>query len=105
VIYELREYTVVPGRMPGLIRRFNVYALKLLAKHDMEVVFISLTDLGDNSNEVVYMLKFDSYGEMAQKWDALGADPEWHAARAECEADGPLVAKLRRRVLSPAAFV
>lgn len=105
MIYEIREYTTVPGRMQALITRFNDHTLRLLARHEMECVFIGNTEFGDNSNnELVYVLKFDSYGDMMGKWAAFMADPEWIKVKAESEADGPILAKMRRRAVSPAAF-
>jgi hypothetical protein len=105
MIYEIREYTTVPGRMPALVKRFNEHALKLLAKHGMDVVLVSLTELGDNgNNELVYVLRFDSYAEMGEKWASYIADPEWIEVKAASEVDGPIVAKLKRRVLNPTYF-
>jgi hypothetical protein len=105
VIYELREYVTVPGRMPALVKRFNEHTLRIFANHGFELTFISLTGLGDNSNnELVYVLRFDDYGDMERKWAAFQADPEWQKARAASEEDGPIVAQLRRRVLNPAPF-
>ncbi|MCU1666734.1 MAG: hypothetical protein QOI36_3252 [Pseudonocardiales bacterium] len=105
MIYEIREYTTVPGRMPALVKRFNEHTFGFFRKHGMEVAFISLTELGSNSsNELVYVMKFDSYEDMASKWAAFQADPDWRAARSASEADGPIVASISRRVLSPAAF-
>ena len=73
------------------------------AKHDMECVFLSLTTVGDNTNnELVYVMKFDSLADMDAKWSAFLSDPDWIEARAASEADGPIVAKLHRRVLNPA---
>jgi hypothetical protein len=106
MIYELREYSAVPGRMPALIRRFNEHALKGLAKHGMDVVFISLTDFGTNTmNEIVYVLRFDSYDELERKWKSFLADPEWVEAKKASEVDGPLVASLGRRILTTSPFV
>ena len=105
MIYEIREYTTVPGRMPALVKRFQDHTLRLFAQHGMEVVFISLTELGaDSNNELVYVMKFASYEEMVAKWAGFLADPEWREARAASEADGPIVAQISRRVLNPAAF-
>jgi hypothetical protein len=79
--------------------------LRIFANHGFELTFISLTGLGDNSNnELVYVLRFDDYGDMERKWAAFQADPEWQKARAASEEDGPIVAQLRRRVLNPAPF-
>jgi hypothetical protein len=105
VIYEIREYTTVPGRMPALVKRFSDHTLGIFAKHGMEVAFLSLTELGANSNnELVYVMKFDSYEDMATKWAAFMADPEWREIRRASEADGPIVATISRRVLNPAPF-
>jgi hypothetical protein len=105
MIYEIREYTTVPGRMPALVKRFKDHTLGFFRKHGMELVFITLTELGSNSNnELVYVLRFDSYDDMVIKWAAMQADPEWREARSASEADGPIVAVVNRRVLSPAAF-
>ena len=105
MIYELREYKTVPGKMPAMVKRFNDDSFRLFKKHGMEVVFMSLTTFGqDTINELVYVLKFDSEQDMASKWAAFYADTEWHAVRDASEADGPLVVTVSRRVLSPDAF-
>ncbi|HEV7470662.1 MAG: family containing protein [Pseudonocardia sp.] len=105
MIYEIREYTTAPGRMPALVKRFKEHTLGFFEAHGMECVFISLTELGDNSNnELVYVMRFDSYDDMATKWAAFTADEEWRAVRAASEEDGPIVAKLSRRVLNPTQF-
>ena len=105
MIYEIREYTTLPGRMPALVKRFNDDTLPIFARMGMEVTFMSLTELGDDStNELVYVMRFDSYDDMATKWAAFQADPDWRAARAASEADGPIVARISRRVLNPGPF-
>ena len=105
MIYELREYTAVPGKLPALIQRFNEHTLELFEKHGMDLVFISHTQLGDNSlNEVVYMLRFDSYDDLERRWAGFLADPEWRRVKAESEVDGPLNVSVRRRILDPSVF-
>ena len=105
MIYEIREYTTVPGRMPALVKRFKNHTLRIFERMGMEVTFISLTELGENSNnELVYVMRFDSYDDMATKWAAFTADPEWREKRASSEVDGPIVASIRRRVLNPGVF-
>lgn len=105
MIYEIREYTTVPGRMPVLVQRFREHTLALFDKHAMECTLMTLTELGENSNnELVYVMRFDSYADMAQKWAAFQADPVWREARAASEVDGPIVERICRRVLNAAAF-
>jgi hypothetical protein len=105
VLYELREYTVVPGRLPALITRFNDHTLTLFEKHGFVLEFIAHTEFGENSiNEVVYALRWDSYQEMQDGWAAFMSDPEWQRVKADSERDGPLNAAVRRRVLNTAPF-
>lgn len=105
VIYEIREYVTVPGRMPALVRRFNEHTFGYFDKHGMEVVFISLTEVGENSNnELVYALRFDDYAELERKWAAFQGDPGWQQVRADSEVDGPIVAQIRRRIVNPSRF-
>jgi hypothetical protein len=62
VLYELREYESVPGRMPALVARFRDHTLGLFDKHGFDLVFMTVTEFGDNSNnELVYALRFASY--------------------------------------------
>jgi hypothetical protein len=106
MIYEIREYTTVPGRMQALIRRINEHVMKLLAKHGIECVFAGVTEVGENSNnEFVYVMRFDSYAEMDEKWTAYINDPEWVEAKAASEVDGPIIAQIRRRVINPTPFL
>jgi hypothetical protein len=105
VLYELREYVAVPGRLPVLIERFNTTTIPLFAKHGMELVQIGRTSIGERSfGELVYTLAFADLADMDAKWAAFVQDPEWVAAEAASETDGPLIQTLRRRVLDPSPF-
>jgi len=106
MIYEIREYTTVPGRMNALITRNKEVVLPLFGKHGMDCVFMSVTEIGDNgNNELVYVLRWDSYAEMAEKWAAYMGDPDWIEAKAASEVDGPILERIRRRIVNPMPFV
>jgi hypothetical protein len=105
VLYELRDYELVPGRMPDLVARFRDHTLALFAKHGLDVVFIGVTEFGDNSNnQLTYVLRFDSYQEMQERWTTFQRDPDWLQVRSESEVNGPLVARITRRLVNGAAF-
>ena len=105
MLYELREYTAVPGKMPALIRRFKEHTLAMFEKQGMEVVFIGPTEFGDNSsNELVYIMRFESYREMQEQWATFVSNPEWQAVKEKSEVDGPLVAQVHRRLVNTALF-
>ena len=99
MIYELRTYEVVPGRMPALHKRFAETTLGLFARHGIKVVGFWTSDIGGASNELVYMLAFESLADREQRWSAFAADPEWQQKRAESERDGPIVARVMKAIL------
>lgn len=106
MLYEVREYVAVPGRLPAVIELFHGHVIPLFAKHGMELVQVGRTMIGENSfNELVYTMRFADLAELEEKWAAFLGDPEWVAAVSEREAQGPLYQSIRRRVLdaSPVA--
>ena len=44
MIYELRRYRVMPGRMPDLLERFDTVTVKLFEKHGITQVVVDRTD-------------------------------------------------------------
>ena len=104
MIYELRVYEVVPGRMPALHKRFAETTLALFARHGIKVVGFWTNELGGASNELVYMLAYESLADREQRWTAFANDPEWQQKRAESERDGPIVARLTATILRPTPY-
>jgi hypothetical protein len=47
---------------------------------------------------------WESLADREKKWNAFQADPEWHKARAQTEANGPIVANVKNFILTPTAF-
>jgi len=104
MIYELRVYKAVPGRLPALMNRFANITLKLWEKHGIKQAGFWTTLVGDSNQELYYLLAWESLADREKKWAAFGADPEWQARRAETEKDGPIVANVANQLLSPTAF-
>jgi len=103
MIYELRIYETVPGRLPDLNARFANHTLGFFKKHGIHVVGFWTEDIG-TSNQLVYMLGFDSLADREKKWTAFQADPGWNKVRAESEKDGPINARVRNRILRPTNY-
>ena len=104
MIYELRIYQCVPGRLPVLLKRFEDHTLKIWDKHGIRQAGFWTVLLGDGNNDQHYMLTWESLAEREQKWNAFQADPEWHKARDESERDGLLIANIKSSILRPTAF-
>ena len=104
MIYELRVYHTVPGRLPALVKRFDTITVGLFEKHGIKQVGFWNVVIGESNTDLVYMLQFESLADRERKFAAFAADPEWIEARAKTEADGPIVASITNTILTPTSF-
>ena len=104
MLYELRIYECVPGKLPDLNKRFDTITLKLWEKHGIKQAGFWTTVIGESNQTLYYMLAWNSLAEREQKWNAFQVDPEWIAKRAETEKDGAIVARVENQILVPTAF-
>ena len=102
-LIELRVYDVLPGRMPALHQRFANITSKMFAKHEIKIVGYWENIIG-TSNQLIYMVEWESLAERERKWGAFQVDPEWIAARAQTEASGPIVAKVTNSIMAPTSY-
>jgi hypothetical protein len=98
MIYELRIYHVMPGRMDDINRRFREHTMTLFAKHGIKVVGFWQTVVGE-SDELIYITAFDDMNHRQKAMDAFARDPEWLKVKQESEANGVLVARVSNRFL------
>ena len=98
-VYELRTYTVLPGRLPALHKRFSEHTKKLFEKQGMknEMYWVP-TDDARKDNTLIYFLSHESQEAADRSWKAFAADPEWIKVRDASEADGKILAKAPDRV-------
>jgi hypothetical protein len=104
MIYELRIYHCVPGRLPALLTRFETATVALFEKHGIEQVGFWTVAIGESTADLYYILKWDSLDERDKKFAAFQADPVWIAARSKSEEDGPIVASITNSILTPTKF-
>jgi len=81
MIYELRVYQPLPGKMAKLQNRFSDQVLSICGRHGIRSVGYFTTLLGESSRT------------------AFQEDPSWHTVR-----DGPIVATVSSQILTPTAF-
>ena len=104
MIYELRIYRAVPGRLPALVARFQNHTVRLWERFGIRQAGFWTTIVGESSQDLTYMLVWDNMAERETRWNAFLADPEWAAVSAETEKDGQLVADIRNTLLAPTIF-
>lgn len=104
MIYELRVYTTIPGRLPNLLARFQNHTLRIWERHGIKQVGFWTTVVGPNSNDLTYMLAWESMSDRETKWNAFMADEEWVKAKTESEQDGAINQNVYSSFLAPTAF-
>lgn len=104
MIYEMRTYRCLPGRMPALLKRFQEHTLAIWDRHGIRQAGFWTYAVGPSNNELVYLIAWESMAERESKWSAFQADPAWIKARTESEADGPILENVANAFLQPTAF-
>jgi len=104
MIYELRVYHAVPGKLQALVKRFETVTVHLFEKHGIHQAGFWTTVIGESSQTLYYFVKWESLAEREKKWAGFGADPDWLSARAKTEENGPIVANVKNFILAPTLF-
>ena len=103
MIYELRIYDTVPGKLPALNDRFANVTLGYFKKYGINVVGFWTDEVGVN-NRLTYMLAFDDMAHRDRAWAAFRADQERLRAFAETEREGLLVARVQNTIMRPTSY-
>ena len=104
MLYEMRTYHAIPGRLPDLNRRFADITMGYFKQYGIQVVGFWTNELGGSSDQLIYILAYDSLADREKKWNAFASDKERLAKFAETEKSGPLVARLTAQMLRPTAY-
>ncbi len=59
MIYELRVYHCIPGRLPDLLKRFDTITLNIWKRHGIEQAGFWTTVIGESSQTLYYFLKWE----------------------------------------------
>ena len=104
MIYELRVYSCLPGRLSALIKRFENDTLRIWERHGIQQAGFWTTLVGASNNDLTYMIRWASLADRETRWNAFVSDPEWIAARTASEADGPILSNVASQFLAPTKF-
>jgi hypothetical protein len=103
--FEMRIYTTHPGKLEALHQRFRDHTNRLFKKHGMELVGYWTPVEGDEAkNTLVYVLAYSDRESRDKSWTAFRDDPEWQKAFQESHKDGPIVAKVESKFLTPTDY-
>src|SRR5947199_9841662 len=102
MIYELRIYHCVTGRLPALLKRFETTTLELWKRHGIRQAGFWTVLVGPGGNQDLhYLLAWESHAERRLKSNNLLGDPERVSKRAERERDRPAIDSIKNIVVHP----
>ena len=104
MIYELRTYHCLPGRLPALLKRFETHTVRLFEKHGIRQLGFWTVAIGESNQDLIYILQWDSFADRDAKFGAFQRDPEWIEARRKSEEDGPIIASIANSIMMPTVF-
>ena len=104
MIYELRVYEAIPGRLPQVVARFRDGIVPIWDRHGIRAVGFWTTVVGPSSNRLTYILAWESLADREKRWTAFANDPAWHKVRDDSERNGPIVASIANELLAATDF-
>ena len=99
MIYEQRIYKAVPGKLAAINARFANHTIGFFEEFNIGMLGFWNDEIGA-SNQLTYILSFDSMADREEKWNAFAAHKPWLEVRAETESNGPLVAQVINSFMS-----
>ena len=98
MLYELRTYEAMPGKLPALNTHLEV-AAGLFKKHGLGVLGFWTEEFGA-SIQVSYMWMYETFEARQKKLEAFGSDSAWQQQVAgETEREGAIVAQVHNAML------
>ena len=103
MIYEMRTYTIVPGKMQTIHKEFAELTHPAFERAGFHVVGYWTEAVGDN-DKFHYMLAWNDHAERDAKFATFLADEEWRKGMAELTKDGPLTAQIHNEIWRPTPY-
>lgn len=101
MIYELRIYTVVPGRLLDTVDRFRDHVVPLFDRHGIDNRGRWIATAGPKGPCFVYLLAYRSLEKRAEQWACFGNDPDWIAVRDRTAGREELTERSERVLIAP----
>ena len=104
-VFEIRTYTVAPGQLPLLHKRFRDHTMQLFEKHGMtNVVYFTPADSALSQTTLVYVMAYPNREAATKAWADFRNDPEWKQVTAASDAEGLKVLKAQSMFVNPTDF-
>ncbi|MEM9098371.1 MAG: NIPSNAP family protein [Pseudomonadota bacterium] len=102
MINQLRIYKIFPETAQAFHDRFRDHAARIMGRHGFRIQ--AMWETGEGETLVfVYLLAWESEGEMQERWASFMADEEWIEIKKTTK-EQPMVGGIDEMVLRPTAY-
>jgi hypothetical protein len=101
VIVEMREYTLLAGKVPEYLSLYEREGLAIQREILGHMVGYYATEVGPAVNQVVHLWAYESFEDREQRRARLAADPGWQSYVQKVR---PMLVEQRNRIMKPAPF-
>lgn len=102
MIVEMREYTLVPGKVPEYFKLYEAEGMAIQREILGRNLGYYSTEIGPSLNMVVHLWAYDSFEDRAARRKQLQAHSGWQAYVQKMR---PLLLAQTSRILNPAPFM
>src|SRR4051812_23368550 len=103
MLYELRIYSMYPGRMDAIHQRFSDHTLGIFKRLGMKVCDFWVDQ--DGNNKLYYLMEYRDRNERKRQWDSFKLDAEWIEVKRKSEESGPIVEKIEEIFMKRADYL
>jgi hypothetical protein len=100
LIVEQRDYHVITGKLPELVKLYETEGIELQQSYLGNLIGVFTTDIGALST-YTSIWGYDNFAEREQRRAKLQADDRWKSFLAKIQ---PLIHTQQNRILIPTAF-
>jgi NIPSNAP len=102
VIVEMREYTLVPGKVPEYFKLYEAEGMAIQREILGRNLGYYSTEIGPSLNMVVHLWAYESFDDRTARRRQLQADSGWQAYVQKIR---PMLLAQTSRILNPAPFM
>ncbi|HEX3830646.1 MAG TPA: NIPSNAP family protein [Solirubrobacteraceae bacterium] len=102
MIVEMREYTLVPGKVPEYFKLYEAEGMAIQREILGRNLGYYSTEIGPSLNQVVHLWAYESFDDRLARRKQLQADPGWQAYVQKMR---PMLVAQTSRILNPAPFM
>ncbi|MFF2479703.1 NIPSNAP family protein [Paenibacillus sp. NPDC058071] len=103
MLYELRIYYILPGKMKIIQDRFRDHVIQLFMNHNMKITHF-WEDSDDGNNRLYYVVEHENMEMRNLNYDRFRNDPVWIEVKRVSELDGALIEKQESIFMKDVSF-